>query len=412
VPIRLLIVTHYYPPEVAVPATRLHELARRLVARGHRVTVVAPWPHHPTGVVPPTYPRRPVVVETLDGVRVLRTWVFARPNEGFVRLLDQLSFAVAAALVGPVAGRADAVLTISPPIFLGLTGALLARLNRAPLLLYIGDLWLESAVEMGLLRNRLLVYLTHLFVRATYSWSARLLVVTRGIAARLRGQGIPAGKIELLTNGVDTDWLRPVPGARALRREMGVDDAFVVLYAGTHGLAHGLDVAVDAAARLRHRPEIRFLFVGEGADKERLSRRAAELALENVRFMPGQPRDRMPALLSAGDACLVPLRNLPFARGAIPTKMLEAMATERPVVLAVGGEAADILTEAGAGIVVPPEDPDALAAAVEALAGDPARARALGAAGRRWVAGHFGRDQLATRLEALLAEAAAERARP
>ena len=388
---------------MAVPATRLHELGRWLVGRGHRVGALVPWPHHPTGVVPERYRGRPLVRETVDGIRVLRTWVLARPNEGFARLLDQLSFAVMALLTAPLTGRADAVIAISPPIFLAAAGALVAWMKRAPLLIYIGDLWVESAVEMGALRSPALRWLAEQLVRLTYRRAAGLLVVTQGIADRLVSSGVPRGRVHVLTNAVDTEAFRPAPEQRStLRAELGLGDELVVLYAGTHGLAHGLDVVLDAADRLRERRDVRFVLVGEGADRPRLARRAAEMGLANVSFRPPEPRAHMPALLTAADACVVPLRDLPIFRGALPTKMFEAMAAARPVLLAVAGEAAEALKASGGGIVVPPEDAAALAAAVERLADDRAGAELMGTAGRAWVVEHFDRRRVAERLEKVL----------
>ena len=407
---RLLIVSHYFPPEVGAPQTRLFELARRMVRRGHRVTVLAPLPSYPTGVVPPGYRGRLLLFERMEGVRVVRTWAYATPNRGFVRrILNHLSFTLAALVAAPLTGPADVVFVESPPLFHGFAGAVIARLKGAAFVFNVSDLWPASAVEMGMLRQLWLIRAAEWLERWTYARAAMVTVVTRGIVDRLRATGLPAEKVQLLTNGVDADVFRPVPERDALRRELGVDGAFVALYAGTHGLAHGLETVLEAADRLRARSDVRFVFAGEGAEKERLVARAGELGLPNVTLLPNQPKARMPALLSAADCCVIPLRDLPLFRGALPSKMFEAMATARPIVLAVAGEAAELLVESGAGVCVPPERPDEMARAIAALADDPARARALGETGRAWVQQHFSRERIAERFERLLEEA---RARP
>jgi glycosyltransferase involved in cell wall biosynthesis len=405
--VRLLVVTQYFPPEVGAPQTRLFELARWLVGRGHRVTVLAPWPHYPTGVVPAEYRGRALVREWRDGVRVYRTAVYATANRGFARrIAGQLSFTAAASLVGPLLGATDAVLVESPPLFHGVAGALVGRLRRAPFVFNVADLWLESAVEMGVVDSPALIGATRAFQDALYREATLVTTVTEGFAEQLRQQGVPAEKVRVLPNGVDVGFFRPVAEGRAVRAELGLDgDRFMVLYAGTHGLAQGLGVVLDAAERLRDRSDVRFVLVGEGADKADLVERAERLGLPNVRFLPNQPKARMPALLSAADACVVPLRDLPMFRVTRPSKMFEAMAVGRPVVLAVAGDAADVLARAGAGIAVPPEEPEALARAVTELADDRARASALGEAGRAWVGANLARETLAGRFEAILLEA-------
>jgi glycosyltransferase involved in cell wall biosynthesis len=405
-PLRVLIVSQYFPPEVGAPQTRLFELARRLVERGHRVRVLAPWPSYPTGVVPARYRGRPVVVERMAGVEVVRTAVFATPNRGFVkRILGHLSFTAAAILASPVAGRADVIVVESPPIFHGLAGIVIGWLKGAPFVFNVADLWLESAVEMGVVRSPLLVWPTALFQRWVYRRAALVTTVTRGIAEILRAQ-LGRAKVRLMTNGVDASFFRPDAGDASARRAVGGEDGFAVLYAGTHGLTQGLDVVLDAAARLRGRDGLRFVFAGEGADKARLVARAAELGLENVAFLPNQPKERMPALIASADACVVSLRDLPLFKAALPSKIFEAMAAARPIVLSVNGEAAELVEVSGGGVTVPAEDAEALAVAIAELAADPPRARRIGDAGRAWVEAHFARDRLARRFEALLYEAA------
>lgn len=401
-PLRVLIVSHYFPPETGAPQTRLFELARRLVARGHRVTALTPWPSYPTGVVPARYRGRPVVREWIDGVEVIRTPVFATPNRGFLkRILGHLSFTALSVLYAPLAGPADVLFVESPPIFHGLSGIAIGAMKRAPLVFNVADLWLESAIEMGVVSSPVLIKATELLQGIVYRRAELITTVTRGIAEILRA-AYGADKVHLLTNGVDADYFRPTDAGREVRRELGVADAFVVLYAGTHGLTQNLDVVLDAADRLRGRTDVRFVFAGEGADKQRLRERAAQLGLSSVAFLPNQPKERMPALLAAGDACVVPLRDLPLFKAALPSKMFEAMATARPILLSVNGEAAELLGQAAAGIAVPAENADALAAAIVALAEDRPRARALGETGRAWVTAHFSRDRLARRFEALL----------
>lgn len=406
---KVLLLTHYYPPEVGAPQARLSELARHLMLRGHQVAVLAPLPHYPTGVIPAAYRGAWLRREQLDGVPVVRTWVYAVPNRGVAkRLLNHLSFTLSALYGAPLAGRPDVLVVETPPLFLGLTALLLSSIWRVPYVLNVADPWLASAVEMGVLRNRLAIALGRALERLLYATAARITTVTRGMYDGFLREGVPKAKLALVTNGVDTGLFRPdAPGGAALRRQLELEDRFVVLYAGTHGLTQGLEVVIAAARQLAHDGRTLFLFVGEGAEKERLQELAA--SLPNVRFMPSQPKSAMPALLAAADVCVVPLRDLPLFRGALPSKLFEAMAAGRPLITAIAGEAAALTWRARAGLCVPPERPAALAAAVARLRDDATLRRALGTNGRAYVSAYFARERIAERYEAVLRAAVAAR---
>lgn len=392
----VVLLTHYFPPEVGAPQTRLYELAVRTAAAGNRVTVVTGMPNYPTGVIAPGYGGRARSIEHMDGLEVIRTWVYATPNRGFVkRLANHLSFCLSSLLALPRLRDVDLVFVESPPLFLGMTAWVYRAVTGAPYVFNVSDIWPQSAVELGALRQRPLIWLAERLELASYRAAARVSVVTEGIRERLEARGVPAAKLFVLTNGVDADFYRPAPKVAAGARK-------VFLYAGTHGLAQGLDVVLDAA-RLLDRPDVEFLLVGEGADKDRLVALAA--GLPNVRFGDPVAKAQMPALLNDAYATVIPLRRLDLFKGALPSKMFEAMATERPILLGVWGEAAELVTAADCGLVVPPEDAAALAAAVGRLADDPREAARLGANGRRYVLEHFSREALCRRFLGLVEQA-------
>ncbi|MBI2322510.1 MAG: glycosyltransferase family 4 protein [Chloroflexi bacterium] len=399
---KILLLTHYYPPEVGAPQARLSELARHLMRSGHQVAVLAPLPHYPTGVIPEAYRGAWLRREMLDDVPVVRTWVYAVPNRGVAkRLLDHLSFTLSALYGAPFAGRPDVLVVETPPLFLGLTALALSVAWRVPYVMNVADPWLASAVEMGVLRNRLAIALGRALEKLLYTTATRTTTVTRGMYDGFLREGVPKAKLALVTNGVDTSFFRPnAPGAVALRRQLELDGRFVVLYAGTHGLTQGLETVIAAARQLADDGRTLFLFVGEGAEKERLQELATDLP--TVRFLPNQPKSTMPSLLAAADACVVPLRDLPLFRGALPSKLFEAMAAGRPLITAVAGEAAALTWQARAGLCVPPERPEELAAAVARLRDDPTLRRALGANGRAYVSVYYARERIAERYEAVL----------
>jgi glycosyltransferase involved in cell wall biosynthesis len=401
---RIIIVTHYFPPETGAPQARLSALAATWAAEGDEVTVLTGMPNHPTGVIPPEYRGAIRRRERRDGYRVLRTWLYATPNEGIARkTLGHLSFTISSVLLGGhSSGPADVVVVSSPTFFAIGAGWFLARRKRARLVGEVRDLWPAIFAELGVLTSRRLIRLLERLELAAYAAADTVIVVSDGFRANLIERGVPAGKVHTIRNGVYPGEFDPdAPADPQLRATLGAGpDDCLVLYAGTHGISQGLTSVADAAARLTGE-EIRFAFVGEGADKERLRHRVAEHGLRNVTLRPGIPHEQVPALLAAADICLVPLRDVPLFSSFIPSKMFEYLAAGQPVVAALAGEAAQILREAGAW-VVPPADSEALAAAIRTLAADPQRRQAMGQQGRSYVEKHFDRGMLARLYRKLL----------
>jgi glycosyltransferase involved in cell wall biosynthesis len=401
---RTLIVTHYFPPETGAPQARLSALAATWAADGDRVTVLTGMPNHPTGLVPPAYRGALRRREHRDGYQVIRTWLYATPNEGVARkTAGHLSFMISSVLLGGRrCGPADTVVVSSPTFFSIGAAWLLARMKRARLVVEIRDLWPAIFVELGVLTNHRLIRLLERLELAAYAAADRVVVVSDGFRANLIDRGVPDSKVHTIRNGVTLDrfdpWAAADPRVRERLGARGGD--CLVLYLGTHGISHGLPGVADAAARLAGEP-VHFAFVGEGADKPRLRRRVADLALDNVTLRPGVPHEEVPALLAAADICLVPLRDVPLFSAFIPSKMFEYLAAGKAVVGAVAGEAAQILREAGA-LVVPPEDSAALADAIRLLAGDPQRRQAMGRRGRSHVERCFDRVALAREYRQIL----------
>jgi glycosyltransferase involved in cell wall biosynthesis len=405
--LRVVVLTHYFPPEVGAPQTRLFELASRAAAAGHQVTVVTGFPNYPEGKIFDGYRRRFRMTEHMDAVRVLRTWVYATPNRGFLRrILNHLSFAFSSLFVLGRCGPADVIFVESPPLFIGLAALIYTRVKRSPFVFNVSDIWPQSAVELGALRNRFAIRLAEMLEMHLYRRAARVSVVTQGMVKKLESRGVPAEKLVLLTNGVDTTYYRPMPPDPELARRLGLDGKQVFLYAGTHGMAQGLEVILEAARRTG-KEDVMYVLAGEGADKESLMHVTRDKNLANVRFIPNQPKATMPALLNLAYATVIPLRRLDLFKSALPSKLFESMASAKPIVAALWGEAAELVRDANCGVVVEPEDPEALRLAVESLAGDPDTARALGENGRRYATEHYDRNVIASRFMELLSMVAA-----
>lgn len=397
---RLLFVCQYFPPEMGAPSARTFEHACHWANDGHEVTVLTGFPNHPTGIIPDEYRGKVFQKEEMNGLRVWRTWLWATRNERFAkRTASYISFMLSA-IVAATTRRADydAVVATSPQFFVAIAGYVISRIKRKPFVLEIRDLWPEAIVSVGMLsRESRLFHVLEAIELFLYRKADCVIVVTEGARADLIRRGIDPAKIFTIRNGANLAHFRPAPRENEIRDQYDLGDKFVVTYVGTHGMSQGLGCALEAADLLRHRDDVHFLFVGEGAEKPALLEKAKELRLENVTFVDPQPKAMMPAFLCAGDACLVPLRKTKLFEGTIPSKIFESMASARPILLGVEGEAEKIITEAQSGLPIEPENAVALANAIERLAGDPDLRRSLGECGLTYVRENFDRAVLAQR---------------
>ena len=398
-PLRIVWLCHYFAPEIGAPQARLLEMSRAFVAEGHSVGAVTCFPNHPTGTLRPADRGRWKRTDELDGIDVERCWSLVTPNQGFLRkTLGHLSF-MATGWRGlsrsSRRGRPDVVIVSSPTFFSVFTAWGWCGLRGIPWVFEVRDLWPGVFVELGVLRNRLLVGLLERMELFLYRRATRVVPVTRSFADDIARRGIERPKLAVVTNGVDLARFTPGPADEAFARDEGVAGKFVVLYLGAHGISHALLRVLDAAERLRDVPDVVFVFVGEGAEKAALVEEAGRRGLPNVRFRGGVEKDRVVQWYRAASVGLVPLRAVALFRSFLPSKMFELLASGVPVVGSVEGEAKEILDESGGAVVVPPEDAEGIAAAVRALRADPERRRRMGAAGRAFVEAHYGRDRLA-----------------
>jgi glycosyltransferase involved in cell wall biosynthesis len=400
---RVLIVTQYYPPEIGAAQNRLSGLATFLQKAGHTVTVLTAMPNYPTGKIYHEYINRLVVRETRNGLTVIRTWLYIRQNLSFVsRLIHYMSFSTTALFVSTYAiGRQDIVITESPPIFLGLAGWIISKFKRAKYALNVSDLWTDSAVDLGVLKNPSLISMALRFEKFLYQQACLITGQTQGIVDTIRMRTSNT-TVALITNGVDEEFF--ARSEHLNRHEQQNSRRMVVGFAGLHGLMQDLETVLDAALLLREERDIAFIFYGDGPKKESLIQRAREGHIENVTFLPPQPADQMPKIFTSFDAMLVPLKNLPILRGAIPCKMLEAMAAGVPILLLAEGEAKHLIEQAECGIAIPPENAKLLAEAVTTLYHDSSLRARLGNNGRQHTFENYNRARINKRFEELLRE--------
>ncbi|MFS8531724.1 glycosyltransferase family 4 protein [Sphaerobacter thermophilus] len=407
---RVLFLTHFFPPEIGPPQTRILETARDLQQMGHAVAVLTTFPNYPSGEIPAGYRGRVLMREEMEGIPVVRSWLYAAPNRGFLRRsLSHLSFALSALPAATrLPWRPDVIVVDMHPLFLCVTAAILGRWWGVPYVLNAGDLIPEQAVAYGVMRNPIAIRVTRALASFALNHAAQVVPFTRGIEAALRERGIPPERLHLIYYGADVELFQePIPEGETIPGlESIAPDAFVVMYAGTHGLPHALDTVLDTAELLADEPDVHLLLVGDGGEKPRLVAKARERGLANITFLDPVPRRLLPALYRRADACLVTLRRSDWLRDfALSSKVFDVMAAGRPAIVAAEGETADVVEHACAGLCVPPEDPAALAEAIRALRARPALARQLGENGQRYVAAHVSRQRQSRAFETVLRQA-------
>jgi glycosyltransferase involved in cell wall biosynthesis len=403
---RILYISQYFPPEIGATQTRAFEMARNLRAFGHQVTMLTEFPNHPAGVIPASYKGKVFERTELEGIDVIRVWVKASRKKNFrSRIAFYLSFMGMSVLAGLflARGKYDVIYATSPPLFAGGAALILSFLRRVKMVFEVRDIWPEAAVQLGELRNRRAIQLATALEEACYKWSKAIVVVTKGIEDQLLKRGYSEGKVNLIPNGANVCLYRPLTEDPALRQDLGISpDQFVVIFTGLHGLAHGMETILQAANILKGHTDIVFLLVGDGPRKETLMEMAAKNKLENVIFHPFVPEEQLPAYLAIANVGLHTSPKITLSKMTLPVKMFSYMACEIPVLLCIEGEAADLVLKAGAGVVVPPEDPKALAKAVLELKGNPEQCLTYGRNGRAFVTAHYSRQTLAKQLAELL----------
>ena len=402
---RIVFFTHYFPPESNAPASRTYEHAKRWVELGHQVTVVTCAPNVPNGKVYEGYknriwPRR----ETVDGIDVLRLWTYVAANNGSRRRILNYASYLFSAVLGFLlfCRRPDVIVATSPQFFCGWAGVISSYLTWCPNIVEVRDIWPESIVTVDAMKKGLFFRLLESMEKWMYRGASHIVTVGEGykenILSKLPdyGEEPQRAKVSVITNGVDTDLFTPRASSPEFLNEHNVADHFVCSYVGTVGMAHRLEVTIRAALKLKEqgRQDILFLIVGDGACRKDLEKQVQDAGVTDlVRFTGRIPRDRIPTVLASSDCLLVHLRKSLLFETVIPSKMFEAMAMERPVVMGVRGEAAEIVRRSHSGIDMEPENADDLVEAVTRLADDRELCRSL--CNSSYVANHYSRDRLA-----------------
>ncbi len=355
---RILFLTDNYPPEVNAPATRTHEHAGHWVGKGYEVTVITCAPNFPHGKVYEGFKNKPISIEEKDGIRVIRVWTYITANEGFLkRILDYVSFAVMAFFVG-LWIRTDIIVATSPQFFTAVAGRWLSFFKFRPWIMEVRDLWPESIAAVGAMNEGKVYKFLEWIELRLYKSAKKIIVVTDTFKRKISARGIEESKIDVHKNGVILDLFEPRPKDKEL---MEANPQFagkkVFAYIGTHGMAHGLSFILNSLPKIQESlPQAHFLFIGEGAEKENLLNQAKELKLENVTFMPFVPKNEVVRYLSLMDVALVNLKKSETFKTVIPSKIFEAAALQKPILLGLEGETKGIIESFNAGTCFEPEN--------------------------------------------------------
>lgn len=389
------ILTQYYPPETGAPQNRLHSLSKFLIANENAVTVVTALPNYPKNEIYPEYRKKYSVQEVIDGVFVYRTWIFVSSSRGvFARLMNYFSFVITSFFKLLSLPKAEYIICESPPLFLGFTAVLVAKIKGSKLVFNVSDLWPESAEKLEIISNKFLINLAYKLEKWIYKNSFMISGQTKGIVTNIQSR-FPIKKIVWFPNGVDVDFFEGEHENFPWRTELNIQsDDFVLLYAGIIGHAQGLEVIIGAAEILRDL-SIKFLIVGDGPEKEKLMNMASGYELSNVHFLPNLEKSKIPSLIKASDAYIVPLKKLDLFKGAIPSKLFEPLSMGKPILLGVDGEAKELFIEEGkAGLYFEPENAQSLADQIKILLGDRNLTESLGKQGQQYVKENFNRHNI------------------
>ena len=398
---KLLILTQYFPPEMGAPQARLYELAKRLHDRGHQISVLTAMPNYPTGKVFDGYRHKIYLQEDMDGIRVIRTWIYpSKSSRTLPRLLSYLSFVFSSVFLGIWGlGKQDVVLFESPPLFLVPAGLIIGRATGARIIMNVSDIWPDIIVRMGHTTGGPFLKAMYWLEKFGYEHSDVVALTNPG-AARQINERFAHVRTTVISNGVDTNFFRPDLRSDEVRASLGAGpDDFLVIYCGLHGLAQGLEVVIGAAERLKNHPEIKFVLIGDGPTKESLVAQARMKNLKNLRFFDRRPKKEIPAILASCDVSLVPLiTRLP---GTMPSKVYEALAAGTPPVVAKGCEGESLVSQFNAGRTFEPMNDKELAEIILSLAKDPSELKKIRANCLK-LAKRFDRDTIAQRTEAIL----------
>ena len=404
----VLILADTFPPEIKSTAHLLFELSEDLIKKKHQVTVVTGFPKYYFNKTVKKYKKKLFLCETINGIKVIRLFCisFTR-NIPIFRGLDQFLLSVIFTLGGIFSGKQDIVLTVSPPLPLGISIYLLGKIKKIPCIFNVQDIFPQSAIDLGLLKSEMLIRISELMEKFIYKKAHYITVHSEGNRDNIISKNINPEKILTIYNWVDTNLIRPTENRNNdFRNNNNLNGKFIISFAGVIGFAQGLDVVVYCAELLKSYKDILFLLIGDGIKKNGLMEKARNMQLNNIKFLPPQPKEIYPSILYASDICLVTLdKNV--LTPAVPAKLLSVMASGRPVVASMNlkGDAPKIVESAKCGYCVEADNAMGLSKAILKLYNNPMLRDEFGQNGRKYAVKHFSRNSCTEKYEKLLLHA-------
>jgi glycosyltransferase involved in cell wall biosynthesis len=382
--------------------TRHFEMAQYLRACGHELVIVASDLNYQTGQR--TVERVGLFAEQMiDGVRILRAYIFpALHRSYFWRIISFLSFMFTSVWTAFTVKNVDIVMGTTPPIFQAVSAWFVALIRRKPFLLEVRDLWPEFGVSMGVLKNPIVIALARWLENFLYARATHILVNSPAYKEHMLGKGLPENKITYIPYGTDVDMFNPDVDGSPVRKKLGLENKFVVLYAGALGQANDIDTILRAAERLNHESQIRFVLFGDGKERARLESESKRMNLTNVIFAGVCPKKEMPLVIASSDVCLAILQDVPMFRTTYPNKVFDYMAAARGTVLVIDGVVREVIESSGGGVFVSPGNEEQLAKTIHELLNDPQRVKQMGLNARAYLVKHLDRRDKLNETLALL----------
>ncbi|WP_026581062.1 glycosyltransferase family 4 protein [Bacillus sp. J33] len=385
---KITFLSENFPPETGAPQIRLYEVSKELIKRGYEVEVLTAFPHHPNGIIPPEYKGKFYQFEKYEGIPVHRSWIYPSPKGSFWRrLASYFSFTFSAFYSVFKSQKTDVIVCTSPPLFLGITGYFASKIKRAKFVFNVADIWPESAVELGLVKNKSFIKLAEWLEKWLYKKSWKIAAATEGIHEYMIKKGKGREEVFLLPNGVNTETFAPRPANKDWVKKLGFEGKRVFTFAGRIGYAQALDSILKAAKIVEEKDkDIRFLIIGDGPEKDNLIKLKDELQLSNLIFHDSVPVSDMPDVFSITDFSIVSLKNIELFKGARPSKIFPALSSGVPVLYCGEGESADLIENNNCGVIAKPENPESIAdKIIRCAAFDDAEYNQLSQSGREFV---------------------------
>ena len=403
---RVLLLSMNFYPEPTGTGPVIANLARELKEIGHEVTIVAGFTYYPKRIVPESYRGKFMVEEEFEGMRCIRTWIYCGPETRAIdKILHHTSFSISSFFGALKTGKQDVIIAVSPPLFEGITGWIISKIKRAPMIFRIEDMLPDAAIIYNLITNKTQIRILKWIEKFIYKKSKKIIAICNGFVKNLREKQVPEEKIVLIPHWADVEHIFPMEKYNGFREAYGIEKQFLAVYSGNIGLSQGLEVILEAAKRLAHEKNIQFLIIGDGVQKKSLIEKAEREKITNVKFLPVQPKEMLPKLLSAADVSLV-TQKPNVLNINVPSKIFNIMASGRPMIVGVNpmSDAAEIVRNAKCGILVKAGDPDELAEAILQLYRNPELCERLGNNGRKYVQKHYSRKASIESYRQLLAE--------